>query len=83
MRKIKGMGVNSEYDLISFDVKVCLPKYPLTFPYRSSRRKLLQDGTDERAAMGSSLSPVLSNIFMEEFEPEALLAAVMKPEIRI
>ena len=35
----------------------------------------------ERAAMGSPLSPVVANIFMEEFEIEALPAAVKRPKL--
>ncbi|KAG8264970.1 hypothetical protein J6590_105629, partial [Homalodisca vitripennis] len=32
-------------------------------------------------AMGSSLSPIFANIFMEEFERKALASAQFKPKI--
>ena len=37
----------------------------------------------EGAAMGSPLSPVVANIFMEKFEIEALRAAVKWPKLLV
>ncbi|KAG8307891.1 hypothetical protein J6590_010325 [Homalodisca vitripennis] len=36
---------------------------------------------DEGMAMGSPLSPIFANIFMEEFERKALASAQFKPKI--
>ena len=36
---------------------------------------------DEGMAMGSPLSPIFANIFMEEFEQKALSLAQLKPKI--
>ncbi len=35
----------------------------------------------EGAAMGSPLSPIVANLFMEEFENKALTTAVVRPKV--
>ena len=104
-KKIRGMDVNTEDKLISFDVKSLFTKVPIDLSLQIIRRRLAQDPNLEQrtpldvstiadltelclrttyflysdeffeqkegAAMGSPLSPVVANIFMEEFEIEA------------
>ena len=115
VEKIRGMDVNTEDKLISFDVKSLFTKVPIDLSLQTIRRRLAQDPNLEQrtpldvstiadltelclrttyflysdeffeqkegAAMGSPLSPVVANIFMEEFEIEALRAAVIRPKL--
>ena len=115
MKKIRGLQVENEDKLISFDVKSLFTKVPIDLSLQTIDRRLREDNIlsdrttldpptitmltelclrttyfqygneffEQRdgAAMGSPLSPVVANIFMEEFENEALQEAGSKPRL--
>ena len=115
MKKIRGLQVENEDKLISFDVKSLFTKVPIDLSLQIIDRRLREDNTlsdrttldpptitmltelclrttyfqygneffeqKDGAAMGSPLSPVVANIFMEEFENEALQEAGSKPRL--
>ena len=58
----------------------CLLEFCLTKTYFSFHGKLYEQ--TEGAAMGSSISPIVANIFMEEFDTRALATSPCTPKIQ-